>query len=418
MRVLYLSPRICWPLHSGAHLRDFHLARNISLVAKLTYVALENRGKQPAGTLTRIPLGSLTDVDVWNIERRPSYRITDVARGLTGPTPITILNFRSAAALVQLEHILRREHFDAVQFEGVHLFAYARRIRQIAPETRLVCDWHNLESEILIRYAALQRNWMRRLYATRTAALVHRMEDRLLEFCDLHLVCSEREGDILRSRSPSAPIEIVRNGVDSVHFAASTTGSRTRSDLLFVGRMDYHANVDAILSFVRRVWPLIRLQRPELRLMVIGANPDPEILALRRAPNIEVVGAVDDVRPYYDKALAALAPLRIGGGTRLKILEAMAAGVPVISTTLGAEGLEATPGREIIVADSADAYAGAVASLSAFSSQWRRLADNGRTLAKTKYDWSVIGRKLSGIYGDELAVQPRHRITRPSALAG
>ena len=119
--------------------------------------------------------------------------------------------------------------------------------------------------------------------------------------------------------------------------------------------MDYHANIDAALYFASKTWPLIHARRPELRLVIVGAQPAKAILALREQA-ITVTGTVDDVRPYYQSALMSVVPLRVGGGTRLKVLEAMAAGTPVISTTLGAEGLAVTPGKDILIADYAPSH--------------------------------------------------------------
>ena len=160
--------------------------------------------------------------------------------------------------------------------------------------------------------------------------------------------------------------------------------------MLFIGRMDYHANIDAALYFVKNIWPLIHARRPELRLVIAGAQPAPAIVALREQ-GITVTGTVADVRPFYRSALVSVVPLRVGGGTRLKVLEAMAAGTPVVSTTLGAEGLAVTLGKDILLADTPQAFADAVVSLQADSEQWRELATNARQLVQARYDWSVIG---------------------------
>jgi glycosyltransferase involved in cell wall biosynthesis len=160
-----------------------------------------------------------------------------------------------------------------------------------------------------------------------------------------------------------------------------------------MGRMDYHANIDAALFFVREVWPRVRDRRPELRLAIVGAQPPKQILALREHGAM-VTGTVDDVRPYYRSALVSVVPLRVGGGTRLKVLEAMAAGAPVVSTTLGAEGLAITPGKDILIADSPGAMADAITGLQTGSPLWQQLADNGKQLVRAKYDWAVVGETL------------------------
>jgi glycosyltransferase involved in cell wall biosynthesis len=162
--------------------------------------------------------------------------------------------------------------------------------------------------------------------------------------------------------------------------------------------MDYHANVDAAVYFARDIWPLVYQRDSELRFTIVGRSPTPEVLALRSLPGVEVTGTVPDVRPYYREAVAVVVPLRVGGGTRLKILEAMAAGVPVVSTTLGAEGLDVEPGRDLLTADSPAAIADAIASLRDLPSQWRQLSDAGRTLVARTYDWRIVGDRLFSIH--------------------
>ncbi|HVF91170.1 MAG TPA: glycosyltransferase, partial [Blastocatellia bacterium] len=167
-----------------------------------------------------------------------------------------------------------------------------------------------------------------------------------------------------------------------------------RNRVVFVGSMDYHANVDAAVCFAREAWPALRERNPELVFTIVGRNPAPEVRALARIPGVEVTGTVGDVRPYYRDALAEVVPLRIGGGSRLKILEAMAAGVPVVSTRLGAEGLAVIDDRNILLADSAEGQRRAILSLFEDRALWQRLAHEGRVLVRSRYDWSAIGASL------------------------
>jgi glycosyltransferase involved in cell wall biosynthesis len=163
--------------------------------------------------------------------------------------------------------------------------------------------------------------------------------------------------------------------------------------------MDYHANIDGVLWFAKQGWPLIEAAHPGLRFTVVGRNPADSVqtLASRR---IEVTGTVDDVRPYYREAFAVVVPLRIGSGTRLKILEAMAAGVPVISTRLGAEGIEAIPDRHILIADTPEEMSAAVRRLRAEPEIGSHLAEEARRLVLSRYDWAVIGSQLFQIHSE------------------
>ncbi len=399
MRVLYFSPRICWPTISGAHLRDFYFAQHLARNAQLTYVGLVNDDARAQAEQLRDKLGN--GAEVIALRRDQSYKPANILRGLIGPTPLNVLNFTSAAVAAELERLLQERSFDVAQIESMHLIAYARRMRQIAPCTRLILDWHNIESEILSRYAENDRNPLRSWYAKRTSALSHNIETELLRICAAHTVCSEREREVLLARVPEARIAVVGNGVDCAFFDEAAAENSTRQDVLFMGRMDYHANIDAALYFVREVWPLVRARRPELQLTIVGAQPPKAILALR-GTGITVTGTVPDVRPFYRSALVSVVPLRVGGGTRLKVLEAMAAGTPVISTTLGAEGLASTHGQDILIADSPRAMADAIMSLRAESSLWQDLVANGRSLVREKYDWAVVGDVLWRLHAEQV----------------
>ncbi len=392
MRILYFSPRISWPTISGAHLRDFYFARHLARNAQLTYIGLVNEDSQSEAERLREKLGS-PDAEVIALRRDKSYKPANILRGLIGPTPLNVLNFSSAAVIQQLDRILAERSFDVAQIESMHLIAYARRIRKVAPHTRLILDWHNIESEILARFADNDGNPLRSWYAKHTSTLSQKVEDDLLRLCDAHTVCSEREREVLLARVPQARVEVVGNGVDCDFFAEASAENGERRDVLFMGRMDYHANIDAALFFVREVWPRVRDCRRELRLTIVGAQPPKQILALREQ-GIIVTGTVDDVRPYYSSAFVSVVPLRVGGGTRLKVLEAMAAGAPVISTTLGAEGLAVTPGKDVLIADGPGAMADAIAGLQAGSPLWHQLAGNGKRLVRERYDWAVVGETL------------------------
>ena len=400
MRVLYFSPRICWPTISGAHLRDYYFARTLARNADLTYVGLVNEESSAQAEQLRRRLEPQRGTKVYALRRDAGYRPINILRGLIGPTPLNVLNYTSQNVITALEPILREQTFDVIQIESMHLIAYAQYIRRIAPRTRLILDWHNIESEILARYADNDSNPLRAIYARRTSKLSRGVEDDLLRLCHAHTVCSQREKEVLQARVPNARIEVVGNGVDCEFFADNAQSSE-KLDVLYMGRMDYHANIDAALHFAKNTWPLIHARRPELRLTIVGAQP-PEAIRALASDNVVVTGTVDDVRPYYHSALVSVVPLRVGGGTRLKVLEAMAAGTPVVSSTLGAEGLAVTHGKDILIADTPEAMVDAVVTMQADSPQRRQMIANARQLVQTRYDWNVVGEVLLRLHAEQV----------------
>jgi glycosyltransferase involved in cell wall biosynthesis len=224
-------------------------------------------------------------------------------------------------------------------------------------------------------------------------------EKRALREFDAHIVVSERDAERLRELNPDAHIFVIENGVDTAFY--SGVGVRDESParrIVFVGSMDYHANIDGAVNFAREVWPRLRERRPELVFTIVGKDPTPEVRDLAQIPGIEVTGTVDDVRPFYREAIAAVVPLNVGGGSRLKILEAMAAGVPVVSTTLGAEGLEVQHDENILIADTNEQFLEAIISLVTIKARHNQLVVAGRALVSRRYDWSSLGASLFSIY--------------------
>jgi polysaccharide biosynthesis protein PslH len=288
-----------------------------------------------------------------------------------------------------------------VQMEGVHLMKYLPIIRNSPAPPHVVVDWHNIESEIMSRFANRTHNWGRRMAARRTAKQIERAEDRLLDSCALHTVTSERERQKLLARRPRANVHVIANGVDTHHYEPVRMAEANHQDgrgclkntILFVGYMDYHANADAVTWFCREVWPGVARNHPDLQFVIVGRDPAPEVWALQ-SDRILVTGTVDDVRPFYESAVAAVVPLRMGSGTRLKILEAMAAGVPVVSTRVGAEGIDAEDNVHLLLAESAADFSTAIARLTTSKETRDGLTTAARSLVTRRYDWSVIGEQL------------------------
>jgi glycosyltransferase involved in cell wall biosynthesis len=406
MRILYFSSRECWPLNTGARLRDYHFARQLARRAEVTYYGLRNPNDPQ---LVSIPAeAGLRDQAI--VEKDESYSPAKLIKGLIGPVPVTLLNCENERALATLEKLLTETAFDSVQLEGVHLVDYVPVIRKVSPNAAIVGDWHNIESEIMRRYSQTTSGLARRLYAQRTAGLIEDMELRLLRACDVHTIASQRELERLRGREPKATLVAVGNGVDvEAHAPTEIAAAWNRMEprerpaagsVLFVGSMDYHANIDGAVEFARQIWPRFQeVERnssagDEREFVIVGRNPAPEVTALAAMRGIRITGTVPDVRGYYRGALAVAVPLRIGSGTRLKILEAMAAGVPVVSTRLGAEGLDVSHGKNILLAETPQEFVRALQDLSGGNSLREKVVEGARRLVASEYDWPLLGERL------------------------
>jgi glycosyltransferase involved in cell wall biosynthesis len=420
-RILFFSPRECWPLNTGARLRDYHLARQLARQACVTYVGMADPGSASVDGPAQTDVGSTIEsglprpADIFErvviVPRSQPYSLANLLRGFLGPVPFTVLNFTTSGVTAALQELSSKTKFDSIQMEGVHLLSYLPTLLTFRHRPPILCDWHNIESEIMWRYAETVSSLPKRLYARRTARLIERAEADLLRGCDIHTVVSHREKEKLHMAAPDASLHVIENGVDTAfHSPAEMERAYARwpkrrpigtprNRVVFAGSMDYHANVDAVEYFARQVWPEARQRlSPDVRFTIVGRNPSAEVRNLSTLPGVEVTGTVADVRCYYQEAIAMVVPLRVGGGTRLKILEAMAAGVPVVSTTLGAEGLDVRDKHHLLIADSPAAMADALYAVERQPQLWQQLSSAGRELTARKYDWQMLGARLFEIH--------------------
>ena len=395
MRILFLSPRQPLPAVNGAKLREYHFLRALGKSAELTYLYFADQGAQPL-TLEDLPFCR----EVTGVPRPPAFGLAKTVMGVLGRWPLPILNHTSREMSAAVAAAMARREFDIVHLDSIHMIRYAPAASERRGSGRTIYNWHNIESEAMSRRSGTMPSWARRWYAGYTAGRLEGIEREILHSAFGHIVCSERERDQLCSIAPRARIAVIENGVDTNYFAGGGKAPATGRRIVFVGAMDYFPNADAAIFFAERIWPNVRNRLDGAELTIAGKSPGAAVLALGKLPGVTVTGTVPDIRPIYQGALAAVVPLRSGGGTRLKILEAMAASVPVISTPVGAEGLEVVDGENILLVDSNDARGWADRLVSLADSPIRRtqLTAAGLRLVQSRYDWEMLGRKLLATY--------------------
>lgn len=290
----------------------------------------------------------------------------------------------------ELDAILSRDHYDAIYFESVFMAGY-----HLLKNIPVIIDQHNIEYELLQRTCRREKNWFRKGYNWWESRLIKPFELEQCSRARMVLVTSERERLQLKRLLPRSIIEVVPNGVDTTVFDMDHGQQATPGRIIFTGTMNYYPNVDAVLYFARECWPLIKAQVPGATWQIVGKDPSVEVRALAELPGITVTGAVPDIKRYLADAEVAIAPVLIGSGTRLKILEAMAMRKAVVSTSLGCEGLSVIPGQHIVVADQAQAFAQTVVGLLRDSAQRIALGNAGRALVEAEYSWECCGEKAA-----------------------
>lgn len=301
-----------------------------------------------------------------------------------------------------LEQMLAHR-FHVVHFELAPMAGYATTCARARGTRPILClDEHNIEYDIVRRTAAAEAGPLRRAYSAIEWRKMRREERHAWAHLDGCTVTSDRDQRLLLADVPAAHTAVVPNGVDVDFFRpAAPTVSQEPPTLLFFGAIDYFPNTDAMSFFLHDAFPQLVARYPRVRLCIVGRKP-PEAILAQRSANVEVTGVVDDIRPWLARADVVIAPLRIGGGTRLKILEAMAAGKAVVSTTLGAEGLAVIPGRDLLIADDAATLVTQIGWVLDDAELRRRLGAAARELVVSRYSWKRAVETLSTFYAELL----------------
>ena len=303
--------------------------------------------------------------------------------------PSVTLRFSPPRAGRAIRALLAAERFDVVVYQSVIVADH-----RLPPGPCVVIDEHNLEYELLERSVIQARSTSRRIHYALEAAALKRVELELLSRADLVSVTSERERELLTALLPGASVVVTPNGVDTDSFAPQPERAETPHRVIFTGSMDYHPNEQAAHYFADAIWPRVRVEIPDATWYLVGVRPPASFKRLAALPGVTVTGAVAETQPYLSAAAVAIAPLLVGGGTRLKILEALSMGKAVVTTALGCEGLDVTSGEHVLVADDPGDFADAVIQLLRDDSLRTRLGSAGRALVEREYSWARSGRTL------------------------
>lgn len=387
LKMIVVSPNIPRPW-SGASTRNYHLLRALAAEHAVALVALN----ELPGVDVSAPIEHLRTfahrVEVVEPARSGSKRIEQVT-SLAALQSYTIREHQVPEVQAALDRLFAADTFDAVLFESVQMAGY-----RIPPGVRVIIDQHNLEYELRRRASERETSLSRKVFNWLEYRLLRPVEIARCRAADAVSVTSERERDILRAFAPQTRIAVVPNGVALDTFQPVPPSHEVAGRIVFTGALTYQPNVQATLFFAERIWPLIQRVRPSATWQIVGRYPPPEVQRLDELPGVSVTGAVPDVRPFLAAAQVAVAPLLVGSGTRMKILEAFAMGKAVVSTSVGCEGLPVTSGEHLSVADDPERFAAAVATLLDQSAVRARYGTAGRALARSGFGWEASGKAL------------------------
>lgn len=407
LKVLWIARTCPYPANDGEKLRVFNLLKAVAERHDLTivYRVMVADEQQGAAELNKFCAGGAHGIEV----PRPQGvlgRLRWLLPFVFSRYPIALCTVFFEPIRQRLAELAARERYDVVQVEHSSLDIYLDHV-QFPANPATVLTLHNID---YIRNERVLQNTPfgpAKLYHWFNQRRFKAWELKAIRRYDRVIAMSDIDRDILLGDLPGLPVDVVPNGVDARAIAYQPAPEASET-VIFVASMDSEANHDGAMFFVREIWPLVKQARPGAVLKLVGRGPNPELKAQHNGQDIFVTGKVPDVLGFYREAGVAVVPLRSGGGTRLKILEAMAAGAAVVSTTVGCEGLDVNDGQDILIEDEPRPFADAVLHLLGDVAGRRALQQAARRLVENRYDWALIGQQQDRVYTKVLRTHERH----------
>ncbi|MFZ0592755.1 MAG: glycosyltransferase [Bryobacteraceae bacterium] len=395
MKILWMKSDYLHPTTRGGQIRTLEMLRCLHKRHEIHYVCLEdsrgaNRQNEEGPARCHEYCTAAYPVR-HSVPQRRSLRFgAQLATGLVSELPVPVSRYRSTAMLRQVQTLLESGEFDSLVCD--FLFPAPN----VPDLSEAVLFQHNVESVIWKRHAAEARNPAIRAYFSLQARRMERYERAVCRSVCHVIAVSEADRQTFQNHYGVSNVSSVQTGVDLDFFKPPPT-AEPQADLVFCGSMDWLPNIDGARFFIEQIYPHIRAKLPSCRVAFVGRHPSPWLKRLTRDPNLIVTGTVPDVRPWFWGARVSIVPLRIGGGTRLKIFEAMAAQVPVVSTAIGAEGLPVVNGRHLLIEDDPRSFADACIALLKDSPHCRELASEAWMLVAGRFSWEAVTKDFESI---------------------
>jgi len=400
MKILLITHLLPYPPKGGVTLRNYNLLKETAANNEIHMVTFYQRVHHEDDRALRDGIEEIRKL----CKHLEVYPIpTDYNRlgwftllffNLFSLTPYSVWRYSSKKMTAVIKKIIREESFDLMELGTIALGNFSR----LAPDLPKVLVHHNIESHLLQRRSKYYKNPLARLYVAYQGWKLKRYERKISAQIDYHTAVSQEDKNILLENCRDAKIEVVPNGVDTDYFQA-TNAPVIPNSLIYVGGMTWFPNHDAIRYFLEEIWPLVKAEIPDASLTHIGRQTTDEFEKLaRKDRSLRFLGFVGDIRPEITQAAVYMVPLRIGGGTRLKILDALSMGSAIVSTSIGCEGIDVTDGEDILVADDPQTFAQKIIHLFRHPEVREEMSRRARRTALEKYSWKIIAPKLENVY--------------------
>lgn len=393
MRILWLKTELLHPVDKGGKIRTYNMLKELKRAHHITYVALdEQEAPGESHELATEYCHQLISVPHRTLPKFSAGFYGELATNLMSPLPYFMKKYESPAMRLEIEKQVNREQFDVLVCDFLQPSVNVPDKLPIAT----VLFQHNVEAMIWKRHYEVQRNLVKKAYLFNQWRKTHSYEATACRRFDLTVAVSAEDTRTMRQEYGLERVADVPTGVDTDYFHPQGDTQIDPYNLVFTGSMDWLPNEDAMQYFVKEIMPLVRQLIPELTLTVVGRNPYQSLIDLGRTdPKVIVTGRVDDVRPYIGRAAAYIVPIRIAGGTRLKIYEAMAMAKPVISTSVGAEGLPVRDGSELLLADTPDAFTAAIVRVLKDRDLALHLGASASATVRERFGWGGVAEQFA-----------------------
>jgi sugar transferase (PEP-CTERM/EpsH1 system associated) len=395
MNILWLKTELLHPVDKGGKIRSYNMLKALKRNCRITYLTLDdgtadNTARELAGEYCH----DLVCVPHRRREKFTTGFYVELALNLVSDLPYAIKKYEAPEMRAEITRLVAAQRIDVLVCD---FLAPAVNVPPNLDCTTVLFQ-HNVEAMIWKRHYEVQTNAARKAYLYRQWQKMRAFEAKACPLFDSVIAVSREDREQMQQEYRLDNVFDVPTGVDTAYFRPSGKTATRRHHLVFTGSMDWLPNEDGIRYFTDQIMPRIKQSVPDVTLTVVGRDPYPSLVELsKRDPSVTVTGRVDDVRPYMEEAAVYIVPLRIGGGTRLKIYEAMAMEKPVVSTTIGAEGLPVTDGAEIVLADTPDSFAAAVVRLLQQENLSAEIGQRAATTVRAKFGWESVADSFAAI---------------------
>lgn len=383
MKILIVSPYVPWPLYGGASVRMFNIIKELSKRGhKIVLVA----GKDKNFVEQSNPLYQLCE-SIHLYELPSQGRFLSVIRSFFSLQPYPAMQFQNRKLYKDVRNLISKESFDIVWIN--FLFMASILLRVNFGKTPVILDQFEADELVWGKYIK-KGNFLQRLFSNLNLKKIKILQKKAFRKINALMCVSEEEAKFMKPKMPSGKgVWVVPNGVDADFFKPSNA-LKKKQVILLSGSMCIVRNIDAAAWFSKNIFPKIRKAVPDAEFWIVGYKPDKKVLGLKNIKGVKVIGTVEDIRPYYQEAKVYVAPFRFGEGTRLKVIEAMAMGIPIASTRGGCQGINAVNGRHLLIADDEGEFGDNVINLLRNPPLAKVLADAALALVKQEYDWKAI----------------------------